>query len=43
MTYTVLDKLRGLIGKKWQNSFQETHRENFLVDMRQAGEQASGF
>ena len=37
------DKSRGLIGQKRQNTFQYTQAENFLVDTRQAGDQASGF
>ena len=35
------DESCDLIGQK--NTFQQTHAENFLVDMKQAGKQASGF
>ena len=38
---TTWEKLRSLIGQKQQNSFQWTHRENFFVSIRRAGEQAS--
>ena len=33
---TMCAKLHDLIGQNWQNSFQQTHMDNFLVSIRQA-------